>query len=123
MVVVAVLVEVALSPSPAVSLEAMAELGPLDGWRCVHEATYVYEPRWPRLGGGLLTEPPEGVLPNLEVERVEVDLRTGEAVAWVRVAPDARRVYVLAPGRLQTIGSSCAGHLAAWQVIGEHSLG
>ena len=122
-VLLAVGVEAALAPSPAVSLEAMAVLGPFDGWRCVHELTYVYEPRWPRLGGGLLAEAPETALHDVEVDRVEVNLRTGEAVLWARVGRDQQRVYVLAPGRLQAVGTSCAGHLAEWQVIGEHSIG
>jgi hypothetical protein len=121
-VVAAVAIEAVLAPSPADTLDAMAMLGPLDGWRCVHEATYSYEPRWPRLPGGVLTEPPEQVLHDVEVTSVEVNLRSGEAVVWTRPAVEEQRVYVLAPGRMTAIGQSCVGHLAAWQIIGEHSL-
>ena len=82
----------------------------------------------------------ERLRPGVEVERVEVNLHSGEAVVWTTSAPaeggDAggqrsQRVFVLAPGRLRTISLSrngtpvpvCDSHLGDWQIIGEHALG
>jgi hypothetical protein len=71
----------------------------------------------------------------VQVERVEANLRDGDTVVWTRVvAPDGteeRRVYVLTPGRLQTISldrsdgriNICNSHLGDWHVVAEHALG
>jgi hypothetical protein len=111
----------ALGRSPSTTLEVMAELGPLDGWRCLHEISYVYEPRWPHFDRGLLAESPESMLRDVDVERVELALRTGEAVVWAR-AGERQRVYVLEPGRLQLTGPGCVAHLADWRITGEHAI-
>jgi hypothetical protein len=130
--------------------EAVRDLGPISGWRCAEQtASYVYEPRH---GGGdaaLFDEPPEAAVarlrPGFEVERVEVNLRSGETVVWTTVPTQgddgndgtdaggqrAQRVFVLAPGRLRAVSLNrngtpvpvCDSHLGDWQIIGEHALG
>jgi hypothetical protein len=62
------------------------------------------------------------VLREVEVERVEINLRTGEATIWAS-AGDQQRVYMLTPGRLQVVGTGCAAHLGDWRITGEHALG
>ncbi len=118
-------------------LEAVRELGPLSGWRCARSATYVYDPRRERADSTLLAQPPEEVVtqafPGVEIEKVEANLRGGDTVVWTRVAVaddglelDEARVYVLSPGRLQTIGPDramiCNSHLADWKIVAEHAL-
>ena len=103
----------------------LQQLGLWDGWRCLHTATFVYEPRWRWLAGGLLAEAPDASLPN-DVQTVEVSLRTGEAVARSK-----DRVYVLQPGQLtvvtdpnaQELRPLCLTQLRQWQIVGEHALG
>jgi hypothetical protein len=125
-------------PSTWVLFEAMRALGPISGWRCAQSPTYTYDPRHERADTTLLSESPEAVLaqtaPGLEIEKVEADLRGGDAVLWTTLATDdgieVRRVYVLSPGRLQTVvydlsdvrTTICTSHMADWQVVGEHSL-
>ncbi len=121
-ILLALAIEEALAPAPGDSVAAMTALGPIDGWRCVHQAVVEYDPRWPRLSGGLLAEPPEAVLSGVRVQRIELDLHTGDAVAWTETVDDKQRVYELRPGDLQTVAQRCVGHLAAWHVISEHSL-
>jgi hypothetical protein len=124
--------------------EAVRDLGPIAGWRCAQQtASYTYEPRH---GGGdvaLFDEPPEEAVarlrPGFEVERVEVNLHSGETVVWTTVpgggdvqdGQRAQRVFVLAPGRLRTVSLNrngtpvpvCDSHLGDWQIVGEHALG
>ncbi|HET6317884.1 MAG TPA: hypothetical protein VFG86_15630 [Chloroflexota bacterium] len=105
--------------------QVLLQLGPLDGWRCLRSATYVYEPRWHWFGGGLLAEAPDTVLPQ-QAQTVEVDLKTGEAIARAK-----NHVYVLQPGRLTVITDPeapeprplCVTQLGNWQIVGEHTLG
>jgi len=120
-------------------IPAMADLGPLDGWRCAETSVYVYEPRHERGDGSLLDDPPQATLAaldaGLEVERVEVQLDGGQAVVWTtRTTTDGRRaprVFVLAPGRLRAVSINrggrpihvCDSHLGNWQVVGDEALG
>src|SRR6185503_21213428 len=83
-IVVAAAVWLATQPDER-DLRAMADLGPLDGWRCLHEETYVYEPTRNWLGGGLLAERPEALLTQGDIEKVEISRLTGEAVVWTRL--------------------------------------
>jgi hypothetical protein len=126
------------SPHDAL-LPAMADLGPIAGWRCAETSVYVYEPRHERGDASLLDEPPQATLealyPEVNVERIEVQLDGGQVVAWTTVpAADGRRaprVFVLAPGRLRAVSVNrdgrpvhvCDSHLGDWQVVGEHALG
>jgi hypothetical protein len=128
-------------PSTWYLAQAARELGPISGWRCARDSTYVYDPRRDSPDATLLSEAPERVLwdriPHLQVERVEANLRGGDTVVWTRtVAEDdsrlehERRVYVLSPGRLQTIGidldsgwtAICTSHLGDWHIVAEHAL-
>jgi len=119
--------------------QASRELGPISGWRCTSPATYAYDPRRDAPDRALLAEAPEQLLweqiPDVQVERVEADLHGGDTVAWTRmVAEDdtraERRVYVLSPGRLQTIGieldsgwtTICNSHLGDWHIVAEYGL-
>ena len=118
---------------------AMADLGPLAGWRCAETSVYVYEPRHERGDESLLDDPPQATLaaldPEVEVERIEVQLDGGQTVAWTTVTgADGRRaprVFVLDPGRLRAISINrggrpvhvCDSHLGDWQVVGQHALG
>jgi hypothetical protein len=112
---------------------AMAELGPISGWRCAQSASYVYDPRRERADSTLLADAPEASVPGVEVERVEASLRGGDTVLWTRVsaASGEQRVYVLSPGKLQTVSldssdhtptTICTSHLGNWQIIGEHGI-
>ena len=113
---------------------AMAELGPISGWRCAQNASYVYDPRRERADSTLLADAPEASVPGVEVERVEASLRGGDTVLWTRVSgPDAseQRVYVLSPGRFETVALDspdhtpspiCTSHLGSWEIIGEHGI-
>ena len=126
-------------PSTLSLAQAIRQLGPISGWRCARNATYTYDPRRDSADATLLSEAPEQVLldqvPDVQVERVEADLRGGDTVLWTRIvgADDTtleRRVYVLSPGRLQTIGidldsgwtTICNSHLGGWQIVAEHGL-
>jgi len=120
-------------------IPAVADLGPLGGWRCAETSVYVYEPRHERGDAGLLDDPPQATLaaqdPDVEVERVEVQLDGGQAVAWTtKTTADGRRaprVFVLAPGRLRAVSiirggrpvHVCDSHLGDWQVVGDEALG
>jgi hypothetical protein len=96
----------------------MAELGPIDGWRCARERVYTYDPRWPHFDAGLLPDKPERDIAN--AERVELNLRSGQAIVSASV-DGKRRVYVVEPGRLTMIGP-CAARLADWRVVSEQNL-
>jgi hypothetical protein len=123
-----------LDPQTWVLLQAVRDLGPLSGWRCAHSPTYVYDPTRERADPTLLAEPPEARVlaqaPWLEVDRVEADLRGGDTLVSAHASTD-RRVYVLSPGRLQTVTvsllgaqtSPCNAHLGDWQIVGEQELG
>jgi len=126
-----------MEPSSWMLLAAVRELGPLSGWRCARSATYVYDPRRERADSTLLAQPPEQVItqayPGVEIEKVEANLRGGDTVVWTRVAVaddglelDQARVYVLSPGRLQSIAPDktmiCNSHLADWHIVAEHAL-
>jgi hypothetical protein len=112
-------------------IDLIADHGLLDGWRCTHEPTYVYEPRRNWLAGDLLDESPEALIPRGDIERVEVSRQSGEAVIWVRGTRDGQRVYVLQPGRATAVTDRsqalpeplCVLHLGGWQIVGEHLLG
>ncbi len=103
----------------------MQQLGLWDGWRCLHTATYVYEPRWNWLHGALLAEAPETALPT-NVQTIEVSLHSGDAIARTK-----GHVYVLQPGQLTVVTDPqgteprplCVTHLGKWQIVGEHALG
>jgi hypothetical protein len=122
-------------PSAQALFEAVRDLGPISGWRCVNNAIYAYDPRRDSGDSTLLSDAPEAVLPGVQVERVEANLRDGDTVLWTRAAlldgTEERRVYVLSPGRLQTISLDladgrikiCNSHLGAWHIVAEHALG
>ena len=111
-------------------LTAVQDLGPVSGWRCVDSAMYVYDPSIEAADSTLLADPPEASVlaqvPWLEIDRVEANLRGGETLVSTR-GPDAdQRVYVLQPGKLQSITSGgttiCNAHLSDWQIVGEEEL-
>jgi hypothetical protein len=125
-------------PSTWVLFEAMGALGPISGWRCVHP-TYTYDPRRERADSTLMSQAPEEalalVVPALEIDKVEANLRSGDTTIWTRVVSDdgtdaERRVYVLSPGRLQSITfdlapvatTICSSHMGDWRIIAEHRL-
>ena len=126
-------------PSTWVLLEAMRVLGPISGWRCAHGTTYTYDPRRERADTTLLAQPPEEVvtrtIAGVEVEKVETNLRSGDASVWTRVVSDdgsqQARVYVLSPGRLRRITfdlaavptTICNSNLGGWSIVAEHALG
>ena len=126
-------------PSTWVLLEAVRALGPISGWRCAHGPTYTYDPRREHADTTLLSQPPEDLvtqtISGAEVEKVEANLRSGDASVWTRVANDdgslQARVYVLSPGRLQRITfdlaavptTICNSNLADWSIVAEHALG
>ena len=125
-----------ISGSPFDALrEGVAALGPVAGWRCAETSTYAYDPRHERGDDSLLDDAPEAAVraadPRVDVSRVEVDLHSGQAVAWTELPSGAQRVFVLAPGRIHTIGVDrdgvwlpiCDSHLGDWHIIGEHALG
>ena len=123
-----------VQPKTPVVLQAAQALGPLGGWRCAQSPTYVYDPRRERADPTLMAEPPETALRaarpalEVEVERVEANLRGGDTVLWTRATNDGheRRVYVLAPGHLEAVGNDrvpiCQAHLGGWGIVGEHGL-
>jgi hypothetical protein len=129
----------ALDPHTWILLQAVRDLGPISGWRCAQSSTYVYDPSRERADSTLLSEPPEARVlaqaPWLEVDRVEADLRGGDTLvsahASIEPGGEDRRVYVLSPGRLQTVtvsllgarASPCNAHLSDWQIVGEQELG
>jgi hypothetical protein len=120
-------------------LQAVRDLGPVSGWRCAQSSTYVYDPSREHADSTLLSEPPEArvlaQVPWLEVDRVEADLRGGDTLVSAHVSTEPggedRRVYVLSPGRLQTVtvnllgaqASPCNAHLSDWQIVGEQEVG
>jgi hypothetical protein len=127
-------------PSTLSLARAIRELGPISGWRCAHDATYVYDPRRDSPDPTLLSDAPEQLLrdqvPGLQIEWVEANLRGGDTVVWTRLGADddpsaERRVYVLSPGRMQTTGIDldsgwtviCNSHLGDWYIIAEDGLG
>jgi len=128
-----------LDPQTWILLQAVHDLGPLSGWRCARSSTYVYDPSRERADSTLLSEPPEArvlaQVPWLEVDRVEANLRGGDTLvsahASIEPGSEDRRVYVLSPGRLQTVtvsllgaqASPCNAHLSDWQIVGEQELG
>ena len=121
-------------------LDAVRTLGPISGWRCAQGATYVYDPRHDQPDRGLLAQPPEQTLAatvtGVEVEKVEANLHSGDAVLWTRVALDEdgtgeARAYVMSAGRVQTVTADltpspariCNSHMADWRIVAEHTLG
>jgi hypothetical protein len=135
LVVLVVGVQRLFEPATWALAQAVRDLGPISGWRCVQGGAYVYDPRRDRADTTLLAEPPEDILkvaaPEVTVERVEANLRGGDTVVWSRIgAEDAggpRRVYVLSPGRLQAVGDGpgtiCYSHMGDWRIVAEHALG
>ena len=117
-------------PHTQLLLQAVRDLGPISGWRCADSPTYVYDPTRERADSTLLADPPEASVlaqvPWLEIDRVEANLRGGETLVSTR-GPDDERVYVLEPGKLQSIRSGettiCNAHLSDWQIVGEEELG
>jgi hypothetical protein len=125
-------------PSTIALVQAMRVLGPVSGWRCAQNATYVYDPHHEQPDSTLLADAPDDVLtalvPHVAIDRVEANLRGGDTVIWTRVvaadANEERRVYVLTPGRLQAVANdladgraaTCYSHLGDWRVIAEHGL-
>jgi hypothetical protein len=128
-------------PSTVALAQAVRALGPISGWRCAQDSTYTYDPRHDAADRTLLADAPEQYLwtqvPDLRIERVEADLRGGDTVVWTHVStPDGPaaaatpRVYVLTPGRLQSIGvqrdsgwtAICSSHLGDWHIVAEHTL-
>jgi len=111
-------------------LQAVRDLGPISGWRCADSATYVYDPSRERADSTLLADPPEASVlaqvPWLEIDRVEANLRGGQTLVSTRGLED-HRVYVLEPGKLQSITAGdtpiCNAHLSDWQIVGEEELG
>src|SRR5947207_10258758 len=107
-------------------LSAVQDLGPISGWRCADSPMYVYDPSHERADSTLLADPPEASVlaqvPWLEIDRVEANLHGGETLVSTR-GPDAdQRVYVLEPGKLQSITAGdttvCNAHLSDWQIVG-----
>jgi hypothetical protein len=107
-------------------LPVVAQLGPLGAWHCLHGPTYRYDPRHERPDGALLVETPEAVVdaahPDVQVERIELDLRTGEAVVWSKTT-----AWVAQPAELKAVwterGLACQSHLRGWIIVAEHALG
>lgn len=124
-----------LDPQTLRLVQAVRDLGPVAGWRCVESASYSYDPSHERPDSTLLSEPPEArvlaEVPWLEVDRVEANLRGGDTLVSahspIESGADERRVYVLSPGRLQTVTVNqdrlCNVHLGDWQIVGEQELG
>jgi hypothetical protein len=114
-----------LDPQTWVLAQAVRHLGPISGWRCAQSATYVYDPSHEHPDSTLLAQ-----VPWLEIDRVEANLRGGDTLVTART-PDDQRVYVLAPGKLQSITVTavggettvCNAHLSDWQIVGEQELG
>ncbi len=117
-------------PRTWILITAVHDLGPLSGWRCADAATYVYDPSHERPDSNLLADPPEASVlaqvPWLEIDRVEANLRGGETLVSTH-GPDDSRVYVLEPGKLQSVTAGetpiCNAHLSDWQIVGEEELG
>jgi hypothetical protein len=128
-----------LDPETWIVLQTMRDLGPLSGWRCASSETYVYLPETERPDSTLLSDPPEARVlaqgPWLQIDRVEANLRGGDTLVSVHAPLDDngedRRVYVLSPGKLQTItvnvlghqATPCNAHLSDWHIVGEEEAG
>ncbi|MBV9172833.1 MAG: hypothetical protein JOZ81_22425 [Chloroflexi bacterium] len=114
---------------------AIADLGPVAGWRCAESGSYAYDPRRGAPDTTLVADPPEAVVRSTvaqgEVQRVEVDLRSGNAAVWSEDAAGAQHVLELAPGRLKGVSLNrggalvqiCDSHLGEWQIVGDQYLG
>jgi hypothetical protein len=143
-VAVPLLLAVAASPRPLglqvqLLLTAVAQLGPIAGWRCLSEPVYRYDPRRQRPESALVSEAPEAAVAarldgrTLKVEQVEVHLRGGDTLVRARVQKAdgtyAPRVYVLVPGRSTYVSVDlprqdivlCNARLGDWNVVGEQS--
>jgi len=118
--------------------QAVSVLGPFSGWRCAQPSAYVYDPGRERADTTLLADRPEDTVldqqPTFEVDNVEVNLQSGDALVSVHAAgteADDRRVYELSPGRLQGVSvrvlggavTLCNAHIGAWRIVGEQTLG
>jgi hypothetical protein len=124
-----------LDPQTWLLVHAVHDLGPVAGWRCVRSATYSYDPTREHPDATLLAEAPEArvfaMAPWLEVDNVEANLRGGDTLVSVHGPTESgdvdRRVYVLSPGRLQSVFVNetrlCNVHLSDWQIVGEQELG
>jgi hypothetical protein len=135
LIVVVAAVPRLLDPQTWVLVQAVRDLGPIAGWRCAQSVTYTYDPTHERPDSTLLSEAPEtrvlAQVPWLEVDHVEANLRGGDTLvsAHGSVEPGGpeRRIYVLSPGRLQTVfvndSRVCNVHLSDWQIVGEQELG
>jgi hypothetical protein len=126
-------------PSTWMLMEAVRALGPISGWRCAHGPTYTYDPRHEHADSALLSQAPEDVVSltvsDVEVDKVEANLRSGDTSVWTRAVHDdgtvEARVYVLSPGRLQRITfdlatvptTICNSQLGDWRIVAEHALG
>ena len=118
-----------LDPQTWVLAQAVGKLGPVSGWRCAGSGTYSYDPAHERPDSTLLADAPESSVlarvPWLEIDRVEANLRGGDTLVTTH-GPDDHRVYVLSPGRLQSITAGdttvCNAHLSDWQIVGEEEL-
>ena len=122
-------------PQTWLLVQAVHDLGPLAGWRCVRSVTYTYDPTHERPDATLLAEAPEARVladvPWLEVDSVEANLRGGDTLVSVHGPTESggvdRRVYVMSPGRLQSVFVNdtrlCNVHLSDWQIVGEQELG
>ncbi len=110
---------------------AVQDLGPVSGWRCADSPIYAYDPSHERADSTLLADPPEASVlaqvPWLEIDRVEANLRGGETLVSARGPDTDQRVYVLQPGRLQSITSGdtliCNARLSDWHIVDEEELG
>jgi hypothetical protein len=124
-----------LVPQTWVVLETVRDLGPIAGWRCAQSVTYSYDPNRERPDSTLLSEAPEArvlaQVPWFEIDHVEANLRGGDTLVSAHGAMEPggpeHRVYVLSPGRLQTVFVNetrvCNVHLSNWQIVGEQELG
>ncbi len=116
-------------PHTWIVLHAVQNLGPVSGWRCADSATYVYDPNHERPDSTLLADPPEASVlaqvPWLEIDHVEANLRGGDTLVSTH-GPEDSRVYVLEPGRLQSITAGdtpiCNVHLSDWHIVGAEEL-
>ena len=135
LIVLAAVLSRLVVPQTWVLFEAVRDLGPIAGWRCAQSVTYSYDPTRERPDSTLLSEAPEArvlaQVPWFEVDHVEANLRGGDTLVSAHGAMEPggpeHRVYVLSPGRLQTVFVDetrlCNVHLSDWQIVGEQELG